>query len=182
MSGCTGGTGVGNMAIGPSPPHPGIENVASIPATWHPSHLRSKSANWLTADIHRHPHQLSWSEVKWSCSVVSNSLWPHELGPTRILCPWDFPGKNTGVGFHFLLHGIFPTQGSNLSFPHCRQMLYHLSHQFAESDTTEQLTLWLSAFLRDNCLKYDQQSRVTRYLKEVCIKEKERLRQSKVTL
>ena len=34
-------------------------------------------------------------------------LWPHELQPTRFFCPWDFPGKNTGVGCHFLLQGIF---------------------------------------------------------------------------
>ena len=55
-------------------------------------------------------------------SVVSDSLQPHELQPTRLLCPWDFPGKNTGVGCHFLLQGIFPTQGSNLHLPHCRQL------------------------------------------------------------
>ena len=46
-------------------------------------------------------------------SVMSNSLQPHGLQPIRFLCPWDFPGKNTGVGCHFLLHGIFPTRGSN---------------------------------------------------------------------
>ena len=40
---------------------------------------------------------------KWSCSVVSNSLRPHGLRPTRLLHPWDFPGKSTGVGCHFLL-------------------------------------------------------------------------------
>ena len=40
-----------------------------------------------------------------------------------------FPGKSTGVGCHFLLQGIFPTQGLNPGLPHCRQMLYHLSHQ-----------------------------------------------------
>ena len=67
--------------------------------------------------------------MKWSRSVVSNSLWPHGLQPTRLLRPWDSPGKNTGVGCHFLLQGIFPTQGSNPGLPHCRQMLYHLSHQ-----------------------------------------------------
>ena len=38
------------------------------------------------------------------CSVVSDSLWPHGLQPTRPLCPWDSPGKNTGVGCYFLLH------------------------------------------------------------------------------
>ena len=47
-----------------------------------------------------------------SHSVVSNSLQPHGLQPTRFLCSQDFPGKNTGVGCHFLLQGIFPTQGS----------------------------------------------------------------------
>ena len=37
--------------------------------------------------------------------------------------------KNTGVGCHFLLQEIFPTQGSNLGLPRCRQTLYHLNHQ-----------------------------------------------------
>ena len=49
---------------------------------------------------------------KWSRSVLSDSLGPHGLWPTRFLRPWDFPGKSTGVGCHFLLQGIFPTQGS----------------------------------------------------------------------
>ena len=44
-------------------------------------------------------------------SVVSNSVQPYGLKPTRFLCPWDSPGKNTGVGFHALLPGIFPSQG-----------------------------------------------------------------------
>ena len=45
---------------------------------------------------------------------MSDSLQPHGLQPTRLLCPWDFPGKNTGVVCHLLLQGIFLTQGSNL--------------------------------------------------------------------
>ena len=40
---------------------------------------------------------------KWSSSVVSDSVWPHGLQPTRLLCPWDFPCKSTGVGCHCLL-------------------------------------------------------------------------------
>ena len=48
-----------------------------------------------------------------SHSVVSNSLWPYRLKPTKLLCPWDFPGKNAGVDCHFLLQGIFLIQGSN---------------------------------------------------------------------
>ena len=43
--------------------------------------------------------------------------------------PWNSPGKNTGVKNHYLLQRIFLTQGLNPSFPHCRQILNHLSHQ-----------------------------------------------------
>ena len=50
---------------------------------------------------------------KWVFSVLSSSLWPHELQLTRFLCPWNFSGKNIVAGFHFLLQGIFLTQGSN---------------------------------------------------------------------
>ena len=60
-------------------------------------------------------------------SVVSDSLCPRGLQPARLLCPWDSPGKNTGVGCHALLQRIFPTQGSNwglLWLLHCRQILY----------------------------------------------------------
>ena len=45
---------------------------------------------------------------------MSNSLRPYELSLARLLCPWDSPGKNSGVGCHFLLQGIFPTQELNL--------------------------------------------------------------------
>ena len=55
----------------------------------------------------------------FSCSFVSNSLWLHGLWPTRLLCPWKFPVKNTRVGCHFLLHWILPTQGSNPSSLSC---------------------------------------------------------------
>ena len=48
---------------------------------------------------------------------------------TRFLNPWDFPGKNTGVGCHFLLQEIFPIQGLNPGLSHYRQTLYRLSHQ-----------------------------------------------------
>ena len=51
------------------------------------------------------------------------------MEPARLLCPWNSPGKSTGVGCHFLLQGIFPTQGSNPGLLHCGQILSHLSHQ-----------------------------------------------------
>ena len=47
----------------------------------------------------------------------------------RLLHPWDFPGKSTGVGCHFLLQGILPTQGLNPGLLHCKQIAYPLSHQ-----------------------------------------------------
>ena len=54
---------------------------------------------------------------------------PWTVACTKLLCPWDFLSKSTGVGCRFLLQGIFLTQGSNPGLPHCRQTLYHLSHQ-----------------------------------------------------
>ena len=63
-----------------------------------------------------------------SHSVRSTSLLPHELQPTRFLCQWNFPGKNTVVGCHFLLQGIYPSQEStHVSRVSCmnRQILYH---------------------------------------------------------
>ena len=58
-----------------------------------------------------------------SCSVLSDSLRPNGL-----YSPWNSPCQNTGMGSFSLLQGIFPTQGSNPGFPHCRQILYQLSH------------------------------------------------------
>ena len=62
-----------------------------------------------------------------SSSVVfdSETLWTITCW---LLCPWDSPGKNTGMDCHFLLQRIFPTQGSNPGPLHCRQILYHLSY------------------------------------------------------
>ena len=55
-------------------------------------------------------------------------LWPRGLQPARLLCLWDFPGKNTGVGSHFLLQGIFPTQGSNPRLLQWQENSSPLSH------------------------------------------------------
>ena len=76
-----------------------------------------------------------------SCSVMSNSLWPHGL-----YSPWNSPGQNTGVGSLSLLQGIFPTQGSNPGLPHCRRILYQLSHKGSPWTTLgpleKPLSLW----------------------------------------
>ena len=65
------------------------------------------------------PSLYFYSEKGERSSVVSNSLWPHELHSPR-----NFPGQNTGVGRHFLLQGIFPTQGKNPGLPNCGWILY----------------------------------------------------------
>ena len=68
----------------------------------------------------------------WALSWVRLCVTSWPVQPTRLLCPWNSPGKNTGVGCHFILWGIFQTQGSNhVSLVFCtgRQVLYRLSHQ-----------------------------------------------------
>ena len=82
-----------------------------------------------------------------SCVQCFATLWTVDC---RFLCPWDSPGKNTGVGCHFLLQGIFPTQGSNL----CLLCLLHwqvgplpLSHQGSPCITSQYLKLFVSISL-----------------------------------
>ena len=62
-----------------------------------------------------------------SYSVMSDSL--RLLSPPSSFVHGDSPGKNTGMGCHALLQGIFPTQGSNPGLLNCRQIIYHLSYQ-----------------------------------------------------
>ena len=80
---------------------------------------------WLIMDLTLYP--TGFLGVKWcgdgGLVVMSDSLQSHGLSPGRLLCQWDSPGKNTGVGCHFLLQGIFATQGSNLGLLHFRQFL-----------------------------------------------------------
>ena len=63
-------------------------------------------------------------------SVLSNSIQPQRQQPTRLLCPWNSSGKNTEVGSHSLLQGIFPTQGSNAPSPALDGILSHLNHSY----------------------------------------------------
>ena len=66
-------------------------------------------------------------KVKRQSLSRAPTLRSYGLWPARLLCPWNFPGKNTGVGYHLLLQGIFPTQGLNPGLPHCRQVFFLLS-------------------------------------------------------
>ena len=83
-----------------------------------------------------------------SLSVVYNSLQPRGLQPARLLCPWDSPGKNTGVGCDVLLQRVFTNQGSNPGLVHGRQILYYLSHQASPFQCMLLLLLLLSYFSR----------------------------------
>ena len=69
----------------------------------------------------------------------------YRLWPSRLLCPWDYPAKNTGVGYHALLQGIFLTQGSNL----CLLWLLHCRWIFLTAEPRSDLgyrnTYWLGA-------------------------------------
>ena len=71
-----------------------------------------------------HPINPQWKWKSESQPLVSDSLQPH-----GVYSPWNSPGQNTGVGSCSFLQGIFPTQGLNPGFLHCRQILYQLSHQ-----------------------------------------------------
>ena len=107
----------------PSPgdvPNPGIK--PGSPA------LQADSLPYIHRHTHTHTHtyMLFWILFHYesgSCSVVSDFLQPHGL-----YRPWNSPGQNTGMGSRSLLPGIFPTQGLNPGLPHCRQILYQLSH------------------------------------------------------
>ena len=75
--------------------------------------------------------------------VPSDSLGPHGLYPARLLCPWDSPGKNTRVGCHLLLQGIFPTQGFNPGLLHLQadSLLSELTGSPKECELSTQIHL-----------------------------------------
>ena len=86
---------------------------------------------WGWNAIHTLSSCLTLDKVKWSevrvaqlcltlCDPIQ-SLW--------LYSPWNSPGQNSGVGSLSLLQGIFPTRGSNPGLPHCRWILYQLSHK-----------------------------------------------------
>ena len=82
----------------------------------HPSHCQGQNVQTTL-------FACSYCLVTRSCLTL---LWPHGVWAARLLCPWDFPGKNTGVSCHFcfLLQGIFLTQGLKLHLLLCRQIFY----------------------------------------------------------
>ena len=91
------------------------------------------------------------------CFLVPKSwpalLQPHRLQHTRLLCPWDFPGKNTGLDCHYPLQGIFQTQGANPCLQHLLHWqadalpLNHLGSLRVQSQTHIYVMTWLFLFI-----------------------------------
>ena len=82
--------------------------------------------------------------VAQSCPTLCD---PMDCSPPGSSVHGHSPGKNTGVGCHALLQGIFPTQGRNSGLPHCRLFLYHLSHQVSPLRGLKEVT-------QAKCLEY----------------------------
>ena len=114
-------------------------NVSPQIRAFHPARLWASSGKtFRDLQIHPNPQRMQARLpsrqkkerkkvlVAW---VVSNSFWSHRPQPARLLRPWDFPGKNNGVGCHSFSRGIFPTQGWKPGLSHCGQTLHHLSHR-----------------------------------------------------
>ena len=91
---------------------------------WQKREKRPKEPWELQAPVQGFPWPIaSESEAAQSCPTLCDPM------DTRLLRPSDYLGKSTGVGCHFLLQGIFLTQGSNPGLPHCRETLCCPSHQ-----------------------------------------------------
>ena len=75
-------------------------------------------------------YQSCWDASCMHAQSLSHARLSATLWTAACQAPWDFPGKNTGVGCRFLLQGIFPTQGLNLHLPHYRQTLYRCLRAF----------------------------------------------------
>ena len=91
-------------------------------------HSLQQSRQGSNLNVHQ---QMNKGDVVCVCQLLSRvqlfeTLW---TVAARLLCPWTSPGKDTGVGCHYLLQGIFLTQTSKPGLLHCRQILYHLCYQ-----------------------------------------------------
>ena len=100
------------------------KSLQSCPTLWDPTDgsppgspvpgiLQARTLEWVAISFSN-----AW---KWSRSVVSDPQWPHGLQPSRLLHPWDFPGRSTGVGCHCLF------LATALYFPFCCAVLSHFS-------------------------------------------------------
>ena len=118
-----------------------VSRISLSSSSLHPArHLNCTRASWLGHAFFSHscPALFLWTKLCFEYSMahlrkrLSRACLCHLVAMSfsvLLFCPWDSPGKNTGVGCHFLLHGIFMTQGWNPGLQHCRKTLYQLSHQ-----------------------------------------------------
>ena len=103
----------------------------------------------------------TYPSCMWAKALRSSPLsWWTWMWSTRLLCPWDSPGKNTGVGCCALLQGIFPTQGSN---PHlwCLlhwRVLYHQHHLETYPHLLPKQPVWLPELTRQRVLLFTSQA------------------------
>ena len=94
--------------------------------------LPSKHILYLTICDHTLVPIHAFLGLLWKVKSLSRArlfATPWTVACTKLLRPWEFQGKSTGLGCHFLLQGIFPTKGSNPGLLHCGQTVYLPSHQ-----------------------------------------------------
>ena len=113
-----------------SPPGPFVHGILQARILEWVAVPSSRGSSWPRDRIQVSHRQILYclSYLLLSHSVESDSLRPHGLYPARLLSLWDSLGKNTEMGCHALVQGIFPSQGSNPGLLHCRQILYSLNH------------------------------------------------------
>ena len=126
--------GLANHSPGPKPAHHLLSYCLQVKNEFYWGRLKADEPMhtycWFVLS-HAEAHVTLWSNYLRAfthAQSLMSDLWLHGLQPTRLLCPWDFPGKTTGVGCRFPLQGIFPTQGANLrplQLLHSKQVLYH---------------------------------------------------------
>ena len=110
--------------------------------------------------------------VAKSCQLFSH---PMDCSPTRLLCPWGFPGKNPGVGCHFLFQGIFLTQRLKPSLLHCSQILYHLSYQVRIAQRVANGHIAIQSYKHEHtrphaCQHVDENIRTRQALKSISLR------------
>ena len=122
--------------IFPFPSLPSIQStLASLQGIQAQSPKSGKCAFFITMELmsrasvyelsrSQQPSPFPWLVVVQLFSHDQLFCNPMDCSPARLLHPWDFPGKNTRVDCHFLLQGIFLTQGSIPHLLHCRQIVY----------------------------------------------------------
>ena len=90
------------------------------------NHFPLLTSNFWKSSFHGFCPLFSTSHLDWKWKSLCD---PMDFSPPSFSVHGDSPGRNIEVGCHALLQGIFLTQGYNPGLPHCRQILYHLSHQ-----------------------------------------------------